>query len=227
MTDLAPTLVCFAVKEEAAPFKRLAAHRPDFQTVLTGMGRRNAERAVRAALEQSAPRRVVTAGFAGGLAPELARDQVVFEVDPETGLESGLCAAGALAVQFHCAERVAATANEKRALRAACGAQAVEMESGFIRELCRARGIPAATIRVILDTAAEDLVLDFNQLMTPDQKIDGRKLALTVLKSPSKIPALLAFQRQSARAANRLAQTLAQVLGCSPERQVPRAAEQL
>lgn len=216
MTSLTTTLVCFAVKQEAAPFKRLAAGRPGVQALLTGMGGANAEKSLAQALKQAQPRLVITAGFAGALAPDLARGQVVFEVDPETGLEANLRALGARPVQFHCAERVVARAEEKRALRKACNADAVEMESGVIRRLCRAQGIAAGTVRVILDTAEEDLVLDFNQLMTADQKIDDRKLALAVLKAPSKIPALLSLQKQSAGAARQLGETLARVLGLAP-----------
>jgi hypothetical protein len=44
------TLICFAVKEEAAPFKASVASRPDIQILLTGMGQRNAEKSIRTAL---------------------------------------------------------------------------------------------------------------------------------------------------------------------------------
>ena len=213
MTSEEPVLVCFAVKEEASDFTRLADSRPGVRILLTGMGRRNAERTIAAALEEGRPRLVITAGFAGALLPELTRGEVVFDVDKETVLEAGLRSAGARSVRFLCAERVVTTVEEKRSLRAASGAEAVEMESGFIQSLCRKEGVPAGTVRVILDTADEDLVLDFNQLMTADQRIDGPKLALAVLKAPWKIPALLAFQKQSAQAAKRLGETLALVLG--------------
>jgi adenosylhomocysteine nucleosidase len=216
MTSAAPILVCFAVREEAGHFTRLAGSRPGVRILLTGMGRRNAETALAAALQEGRPRLVISAGFAGALLPDLTRGEVVFDVDKETVLEAGLRAAGARPVRFHCAERVVTTVEEKRALRAASGAEAVEMESGFIRLLCEKEAIPAGIVRVILDTAEEDLVLDFNPLMTDDQRIDGPKLALALLKAPWKIPGLLTFQKQSAAAARRLGETLAQVLGFEP-----------
>jgi hypothetical protein len=86
------------------------------------------------------------------------------------------------------------------------------MESRCIHELSNAVNVPAATVRVILDTASEDLALDFNQLMTPDLKLDGRKLGMTLIKAPGKIGALLQLQRQSASAAVRLGEVLARAL---------------
>jgi nucleoside phosphorylase len=104
------------------------------------------------------------------------------------------------------------SAAEKAQLFANTNAEAVEMESRCIHELSNALSIPAATVRVILDTASEDLALDFNQLMTPDLKLDALKLGITLLKAPGKIGALLQLQRQSASAAVRLGEVLAQVL---------------
>src|SRR5881296_1197804 len=173
-------LVCFAVKEEARFFRP----REQVETLLTGIGRRNAEKAVRAVLAHQKPRLVLSCGFAGGLRPELASGNVVFSVDTGTGLEAPLVAAGARPARFHCVDRVATTAEEKRALWQATSADAVEMESQIICECCRERTIPSGTVRVILDTAGEDLPLDFNQLMTADQRMDYPKLAVALVKSP-------------------------------------------
>src|SRR5690242_8823872 len=161
--------ICFAVKQEAAHFRRLSRGAPDLEILLTGMGRRNAEQVITAALQRMRPQRVITAGFAGALTPELARGDVVFSNNDETELQARLRAIGARPVRFHCAEQVVSTAAEKRLLQSSTGAEAVEMESGFIQLLCRKRQIPATTVRVILDTAAEDLTFDFNRLMTSDQ----------------------------------------------------------
>src|SRR6266852_1373471 len=105
MTSALPTLVCFAVKEEASHFKRLARRRPGIKILLTGIGRRNAEKTVGAALANGRPERVITAGFAGGLIPELATGTVVFAADADTNLESRLLVAGARPVRFHSVER--------------------------------------------------------------------------------------------------------------------------
>lgn len=212
MTNSVATLVCFAVKEEAGDFRRRAGFRPDIRILVTGMGERNARAALEQALAQQRPARVVTAGFAGGLDPHLERGTVVFFSEESTGLEPGLRGAGARPARFICTNKVVTTAAQKRRLFAETSAQAVEMESGPIQALCRARGIPAATIRVILDTANEDLVIDFNEVMTPNQQLDSARLVLALVKAPWKIAALLRLQRQSADAARRLGAVLEKVL---------------
>jgi adenosylhomocysteine nucleosidase len=205
-------LVCFALKEEAQGFKKFGGKRGNVKVIIVGMGQRNAERAIRAALAAQRPDLVLTCGLAGGLRPDLARGTVLFDADPETGLEPALLAAGAQAARFHCAERVAATAAEKRALRALTKADAVEMESQIIRAVCREQRIPSATVRVVLDTARRDLPLDFNQLLTRDQKLSYVKLARALWRSPEKVRALLQLRRQSRAAAASLGQVLATLL---------------
>jgi len=207
------TLVCFAVPSEARPFQRCVRGRDDVRVLITGMGGRNADRAVRRALSEFSPACVWTCGFAGALDPTLKIGDIVFEqaTTPER-IAAKLFGAGARPVTFHCAERVAITVAEKSALRARTGATAVEMESKIIHAACAAAGRPCVTVRAISDTADEDLPLDFNALMTREEKINSVRLALAVLASPRKIPALIRLGQNSARVARRLADVLTSVL---------------
>ena len=179
--------------------------------LLTGIGQRNAERAIRGALAQELPKLVLTCGFAGGLNPELATGTVVFSSD-DSSLSTALQAAGARPVKFHCAEKIVAAAGEKRALWQSTGADAVEMESGVIRRICREHNIPGATVRVISDAADEDLPFDFNRLMDAGQNLSYCKLALALLKSPGKIGPLIKLQKQTLAAAEKLAEVLARII---------------
>jgi adenosylhomocysteine nucleosidase len=226
-------LICFALKEEAAPFHKIAARHPGVVTLIVGIGRANAEKSVRRFLTGGAsvpPSLVLTCGFAGGLNPELKLGDVVFEIGNRrdefhespsefevrdswnSSLRGKLLAAGAKPAKIHCADRIATTVAEKKKLRAETGADAVEMESGAIHAVCAEKNIPCVTVRVISDTADEDLPLDFNALAKPDRSIDFGKLFLAIAKSPGKIGALMALQKKTSFAAERLAAVLSKIL---------------
>jgi hypothetical protein len=64
-----------------------------------------------------------------------------------------------------------------------------------------------------LDTASEDLPLDFNQLMTANQKMNYGKLALALAKSPGKVGGLLRLQKEAEAAAEKLAEVLGRTIG--------------
>jgi adenosylhomocysteine nucleosidase len=226
-------LVCFALKEEAAPFRKIAAAQSGISILLTGIGSQNAGKTVREFLGAHSPELVLTCGFAGGLNPELKPGEVVFEIEnrreefPEfqtknegedligdswnSSLREKLLAAGARPAKFFCADRIAITVAEKKQLRHETGADAVEMESAAVHVVCRERGIPCATIRAISDTAGEDLPLDFNALARPDKNLDYGKLFLAIAQSPGKIGALINLQKKTRFAAEELAGVLGKI----------------
>ena len=212
MTRQVQNLVCFAILEEAGAFQSLTADREDVSILISGIGRKNSERTLVERLHHLTPRRVLTCGFTGGLDPALAPGEVLSFTDDE-GLRGRLRTAGAKPVKFFCATRIATTAAEKLELRRTTGADAVEMESEAIQIVCRARGIPCATVRAISDAAGEDLPLDFNRLSKSDLSLDYSKLLWAIAKAPGKIPGLWRLQRNSRLAAQQLAKVLSRVIG--------------
>ena len=219
-------LICFALKEEAAPFHKIMAARPGVFTIIVGIGRQNAGKSLREFLAGRPgvpPELVLTCGFAGGLNPDLKLGDVVFEmpltpsdgarvsVRTSEGLTAKLLAAGTQPAKFFCVDRIATTVAEKKKLRDETGADAVEMESAAVHAVCAERGIPCVTVRVISDTANEDLPLDFNALAKPDKNLDFGKLAWAIAKSPGKIGALLELQKKTKFAAEQLAKVLAKI----------------
>jgi len=210
-------LVCFAVEEE---MKFFAPHRSGgglplaatVQVWMTGIGRKNAAENMREAIARVRPERVITAGFAGGLNPDLKFGTVVYEQDFDAGFGPELEDLGAVPAKFHCHRRVAITVEEKAALWKETGADAVEMESSVIRTICREFHIPSATIRVISDDATQDLPLDFNALMTSEDRINYLKLLGAVLSRPGRIPKLIEFQQQTLGAARKLGAVLEELL---------------
>jgi nucleoside phosphorylase len=209
--NTAAVLACFPMREEAKFFAASGVI-----TLITGIGRHNTEQALARALAGAEPGLVVSCGFAGGLNPDLPTGAVIFDADPATDLTARLLAAGARPARFHHVNRIVTSAEEKRQLRQVTGADAVEMESQVVRDFCRARGLPSATIRVISDPADQDLPLDFNRLMTATAKISYLRLAGVLLASPGKVPALLRLQRQSELAARNLAGVLTLTLAARP-----------
>jgi adenosylhomocysteine nucleosidase len=203
----APILVCFALKEEAK-FLRNTPHR----ILITGMGQKNAAQSLTRELEKLQPGLALTCGFAGALNPKLKLGDIVFDEDAQCGLAEKLKRLGAVPGRFHCSARIAVTVREKNALWQSTGADAVEMESLVMRNICREYKIPSATVRVISDLSNEDLPLDFNTVATPDLQLDFTKLILKILRHPQSIPHLLRFQKQTAAAAHKLAETLQQLL---------------
>lgn len=210
------TLVCFAMPEEARPFRRLIKGRAEVRVLETGVGQRNAEATLRVWLRQTQPRAVYTCGFAGGLNPAFRSGQILFETDAASPLRATLLAAGLQPARFLCADRILVTPAEKADQWRRTAADAVEMESEAIQAVCRNAGIPCATVRVISDDSEESLPLDFNRFMTANQRFNYAALGWTLIRSPSKIAELLRFQRRLRPATERLAQVLQRLIATAP-----------
>lgn len=190
------------------PFLEPACTFPGGEVWITGMGQKNAANTMRAIL-CSPKDRIITCGFAGGLSSDLSSHDVLYSADPDLEeLEARLRVAGARPGRFACEPRVAITTREKLDIRIQTGADAVEMESGIIRQICRSRGIPSMTVRVISDVASEDLPLDFNALMTPDMRIDGGRLFFQLVGAPWKVLDLMQFNKRVTASAEALAEVL-------------------
>lgn len=214
----AAILVCFAVPHEARLFQRRIAGHPAITILLTGIGRRNAERSIRRALTESHPRCVISSGFAGGLCPDLPCGSVVFDADPDFPFIRLLSDSSARPARFHCADHIIISAEAKAALRNANGADAVEMESQPIRQYCRELNIPSATIRVISDAANESLPLDFNQCLTGEHVFDYTKLLRLLVRSPRTLPPLVRFQKRVTAANSALCDLLCDLARAIPSR---------
>jgi hypothetical protein len=201
-------LVCFALEAEARPFREKLRREHPIRILVTGMGPPNARQSIQRSLADFVPSAVLTCGLAGGLDPALARTTVLMEADEGFPFIPQLQAAGAKPGRFYCSPRVIITAAEKSQTRKAQQADAVDMESAVIRQECQSRQIPSATVRVISDTAAEDLPLDFNQYLDGDYRMNYPKIMAKALASPTRIHQLLLFQRQAKASAKVLADTL-------------------
>ncbi len=101
---------------------------------------------------------------------------------------------------------VAATAIEKRALWAATGAQAIDLESGGVARTASQSAIPFAVVRAICDPAERDLPPA--ALLAVDSKgyIGLGRVLWSVLRNPAQVPGLLALARDATLARRALLQ---------------------
>ena len=105
---------------------------------------------------------------------------------------------------------VIVTADEKRRLRERTGATVVEMEFAAVQKIAREWGVPCRAVRVVSDTAGEDLPLDFNRYRDGEGRFQIGRIALAGLLRPfTALPGLMRLDRQSQVAAESLGAFLA------------------
>ena len=169
--------------------------------VASGPGPRLVERALG---EKKNVNGIISTGFCGALDPALQVGDIVVwgdAVASEAPFVRG---------EIFSADRVAVTAAEKRALRNRTGAAAVEMEAAAVKNKAAEWGVPFMCIRVVSDTATDDLPLDFNRFRNADGNFSRTRIALAAMARPfSAMPGLMELDRNCRRAAQALGDFLA------------------
>ncbi len=161
---------------------------------------------------------VISAGYAGGLSPDLrVGDLVLGKNHSEPGL---LNAARLLLENEHprvgtlvTRDTALETAADKGALHAATGALAVDMETAWIANVCAAAGVPLLSLRVISDAAAQSFPVPGHILFDAvRQRPRYLALPLWLLAHPTRIAPFAAFVRGLSPARARLARALARLV---------------
>ena len=201
-------LVCVAVREEMRKFETKSPLWREVRVLKTGMGPINARHSIRNELSQSTPKVVISCGFAGGLNPKLRPGNLLFST---SDVQIGKLFGGDFEhnkVKYLRSDRVISTSAEKRLIFATQGLDAVEMESWVIAEEAERLGIPSITLRVVLDSAAEDLPLDFSQFMDAQRNMIWSRFCWYVIRNPKTIRVLTPFNKEVSGAAGELAKGL-------------------
>ncbi len=188
------TGVLFALEREAAPFRRLIRGRTDVVVRVSGVGQDAARAAAQRIIDDVQPGRIIAAGFCGALDPALKVGDIV--VSP----------------RIQTANRIVGTPTEKAALRAAFGADAVDMESAAVEEMCRARGVEFAAIRAVSDTAGQAISPTLLNLLSGGAVSVPRAL-VALARRPMLLGEFVRLGRDTARAARALSRYLADDLG--------------
>jgi adenosylhomocysteine nucleosidase len=169
----------------------------------TGIGPASAERTVRELLAHEKPRRVISAGFAGGLDPALRAGDTLTADFP-----SALIFSKAVPVE---------TPGQKIAAFRETGARIVDMETDVIGAVCAGAGIPLLSVRAVSDSANEPLPVPFGVWFdTARQRARPLALVAHLLRRPSHIAPFARFVMRLPRVAAALAQAVAQAVQKMP-----------
>jgi len=202
--------------------------------VESGVGRERAARAATAVIEGHAPRWVISAGFAGGLAPQVNRydmvvgNSVANEAGERLALDMKLDPAGQRGLhvgRLLTVDRIVRTPQEKGALAARHDALAVDMETYAVAQVCRSERTRFMAVRVISDAAQDELPRDVERLI--ERKTMAGKLgaaAGAIVRRPNSVKDLWRLKEQALIATDRLAGfllSLIEQLPPPPSNQVP------
>jgi len=181
-----------------------------------GSGGMAAAGVVRAACEHEKVEAVVSTGWCGALAPELARNEIFVAagVATETGGKVLACEQPRTSREFRTGVlvtvgRVIGTAAEKARLRE-MGA-AADMEAAAVAEEAVRRGLRFYCVRVVLDEAGENFGLDFEAARGENGRLSKGKVLRAALARPARgVPEVARWAWRSQRAARVLGEFLAE-----------------
>ena len=181
------------------------------KTICAGNGER-LRRALREALSARCGG-IISFGLAGGLDPELecgrwiVADSIIaggirFETDRRWTAALMQCLANATPGKIAGSDAPIIDPPAKRALQQRSGAAAVDMESHIAAEIAQACGVPFVACRVVIDPAGRMLPPAALAAQRSDGSLAIARVAESVLRAPSQVPALLrlALDARAARA---------------------------
>jgi adenosylhomocysteine nucleosidase len=150
---------------------------------------------------------LISFGLAGGLDPALRPGDLLvpgqvlteageFTADPDLAGAFG----GLTGHRIWGGTAVAATAADKQALFRGTGAAAIDLESGAVAQVARARGVAFIAVRAICDGADRDLPDAALVALGSAGGIGLLRVLGSVLRHPGQVPALLTLAADAAKA---------------------------
>ena len=211
---------------------RSQSSRHEILVAESGMGFANATTAARQLIGELRPDLIISAGFCGGISPELRVGDAVLAIGltivSENGLQevpaavapvSGVFAAGQAAEGRRVFAGLFATTTaimQKGRLLARLPAAApfpvVEMESSAIALVAGENGIPFVGLRTVSDPFDEELGFSLDEFCDDRMRIRIPRVLLTVARKPRIIPQLIRLARNSRVAAASLSETFKRLL---------------
>lgn len=180
--------------------------------VANGPGPKLAGEAVEIARRREELTGLVSTGFCGALDPALKVCDIfiatsVRGLDREQAVLQPVAYArrSVTSGQLWSQDRVASTAAEKSELRKT-GAAAVDMEAAAVAQKADEYNLPFYCIRVVSDTAGENMPLDFNRMRDASGRFSRTRILLAGFRV---LPGLLKLNKQSKAATQALGDFLA------------------
>jgi adenosylhomocysteine nucleosidase len=213
-----------AVSHAVAVYRHATA--TELVAVQAGVGCRRAAEGARLLIRRFPLRALVSFGFAGGLAPQLARGTLVIgtalvgEASARTLAEANrdlvdqfLAAAEAEGLPRQrgtmvTTQHLVANATSKAILREKSGASAVDMETAGIVEVACQAGLPWVAVRAIIDSAEDALPTASLSTLRADGHVAIERLLWAVCRSPQLLRHLLRLAADTATARRHLSHTL-------------------
>jgi len=193
---------------------------------ISGAGRQAASRAADALILGHHPAHVISAGFCGGLSPEVGRHEIVvadsltdaagslLELDPSRVDPALLVGPPKVHVgRLLTADQIARGAAEKRGRGEKYRALAVDLESFAVAEVCRREGLPLLVIRVVTDAVDDELPREVERLIQQKTRAARWGAAFAaILGRPSVVKDLYQLRENALVASDRLARFLTRLI---------------
>jgi len=179
--------------------------------VCGGIGTEAARRAAEAVIAGYSPKVIYSAGFAGGLTPEMKVGDVLRPrrvVNAGDGSSVILDGGEGVLVTFG----AIAGPEQKKNLREAYAAQAVDMEAAAVARAAEARGVKFAAIKVISDECSLEFP-SMERFVSATGEFSGWRFAVFAAIRPWLWPRVAQLARNSRRASRTLCEALAKIDG--------------
>ncbi|RMF89881.1 MAG: nucleoside phosphorylase [Planctomycetota bacterium] len=219
LEDLLSDVVYLQGEHVAARYGNLDGRR--VVIVISGPGRKAAAHATEALLLGHRPRWIVSAGFAGGLVPELRYKDIVMvdrvcdttgkslKLDLEVDREAVAQTPGLHVAPLVTTDHIVRRQQERQELHERYRAWAVDMETFAVAQVCRAHQMPLLAVRVISDE------FDFRLPPEVDAMLDRNKwtekagtFVAALWRRPSSIKDFWALKERALVASDHLAKFL-------------------
>jgi len=193
--------------------------------VLTGPGKAAASHGSQVLLAGHRPRWMISAGFAGGIDPSLARNDLVI---PHQVIDLGgnliaidrsipdLPGVKRTEGRLLTVDRLIASPAEKAGLRQSHGADLIDMETSSVALLARDRSLRFLAIRVISDDASGELPAEVARLLAHSGSYRMGVALRAVWHRPSLLKDFWTLHTRALESADRLATCIRRVLEVLP-----------